>query len=91
MEKAQKEINDLRGKLKEYETKIIEMQSASISKIENANQNNLSQTMMLMQVDQTGSADNNRLDTSLNSNSGITTLAQLKDGSSEFTVVFLKD
>lgn len=50
MEKAQKEISELRGKLKEYETKIIEMQSASISKIENANQNNLTQTMM-MQMD----------------------------------------
>ena len=34
MEKAQKEINDLRSKLKEYETKVLEMQSQSISKIE---------------------------------------------------------
>jgi hypothetical protein len=37
MEKAQKEILELRGKLKEFENKIIEMQSASISKIEYLN------------------------------------------------------
>lgn len=34
MEKAQKEINDLKLKLKEYEFKVIEMQNQSLSRIE---------------------------------------------------------
>jgi hypothetical protein len=64
MEKAQKEISDLRGKLKEYETKIIEMQSASISKIEFNNQNNLSNMMLI-----DSSSDKLNLSMSSNSNS----------------------
>ncbi len=34
MEKAQKEISDLRAKLKEFEQKVIELQSQSVSKID---------------------------------------------------------
>ena len=44
MEKAQKEINDLKSKLKEFEMKVIELQSASISKIDKDH----TQSMMLI-------------------------------------------
>jgi hypothetical protein len=36
MEKAQKEISELRIKLKEYEHKVLDLQNQSISKIEQA-------------------------------------------------------
>ncbi len=75
MEKAQKEINDLRAKLKEYENKVLEFQNCSA---------------LMSRMEQKEASSNMMIDTSMDKMNS-STISTQPNKDSDFTLLFLKD